>query len=47
MTLKNFIGYEATTRLYQDTLEDLLKTVLDVLDQFFVNGLIDTLKELI
>ena len=33
--------------MYRETLQDLLKSILDVLDQFFADGLIDTLKELI
>jgi len=47
ITLKNFIGFEATSDMYRDTLQDLLKTILDVLDQFFSDGLIESLKELI
>jgi importin-7 len=47
VTLNNFIGYEATSELYRRTLEDLLKTILDLLDMFFTEGLIDTLKDLI
>ena len=47
VTLKTFIGFEATSDMYRDTLQDLLKTILDVLDQFFADGLIESLKELI
>lgn len=47
VALKNFIGFEATSDMYRETLQDLLKSILDVLDQFFADGLIDTLKELI
>ena len=46
-TLHYFIGYEATHQLFKGALEDLLKTVLDILDMYFTNGLIDTLKELV
>ncbi len=45
--LANFVGYNSTIQIFKDSLEHLLKTVLDVLDQFFTNDLIETLKELI
>ena len=45
--LGNFVGYNSTIQLFKDSLEHLLKTVLDVLDQFFTNDLIETLKELV
>lgn len=45
--LGNFVGYNATIDLFKVPLADLLKTILDVLDQFFTNDLIETLKELV
>lgn len=47
VTLRYFIGFEATHELFKGALEDLLKTVLDILDLYFTDGLIETLKELV
>lgn len=47
VTLQHFIGYQATYNIFKDSLEDLLKTILDILDQYFTPGLIESLKELV
>lgn len=41
------VGYDVTYNLYKDGIENILKAILDIMDQYFNPELVETLKALV